>query len=478
MPQSRSHLIALASFASLAVLAFGCTDPGSSRPRRPVDAGMMVPPGTDAGRRPPDWDGGPPPPPRDGGRLDSDHDGLPDDDERARGTDPTREDTDGDGVADGVEVLAGTDPLDRTSTIPSTDFYVVLPYMGPSVVRELDFTARLGRGDIFFLVDTTGSMGLAITNVRSSLRGTIVPAVQAAIADVVMGVGDYRDFPTDPYGDAGDWPFRLRQAMTSDIPAVQTALDGLRAGGGNDGPESALEGLFGAASGSCPDGFGMACFRNDSHPIIVLVTDAEFHNGPGGANPYMGIAGAHTWTETISALTSRSVRTVGVAVDSAPFPLPIPIPIPARAHLLELARATSSRALDGTETVYNAPSGTVSTAVVDGIADLVGATTQDVTSRTLDDPSDAAMVDARRFITEVRPLRATRATRFDATTFYGVAGGTTITFQVTFTNDFLPHQTYVQIFQAFIEVYETAAMTVLDRRNVYIVVPAEGGILI
>jgi hypothetical protein len=403
---------------------------------------------------------------------------LPDADETARGTSPSDEDTDDDGVTDGVEVLAGTDPTSAASTIPSTDFYVVLPFEGPEENRELEFRARLGKGDVFFLVDTTGSMGLAIGNVRTSLATTIVPAVRDAIADVRMGVGDFRDFPVSPFGDSGDWPYVLRQSMTDDVGAVQTALNGLAAGGGADGPESMLEGLHGAAAGgSCPDGFGSACFRNDSHPIIVVVTDTSTHNNPSGDANYDGTVSARSWAETVSALNAHDVNIVGAAVNTAP-PIPFPIPIPnyARRDLEAMANATASRAVDGTLTVYDAAGGSVSTAVVDGIVDLVGATTQDVTSRKIDDPSDS--VDATLFIKAVRPLRATRATRFDDTTFYGVAGGTAVTFQVTFQNDFLPEQAYVQIFQAEIEVIDLPGMTALDTRNVYIVVPAIGGTLI
>lgn len=36
----------------------------------------------------------------------------------------------------------------------------------------------------------------------------------------------------------------------------------------------------------------------------------------------------------------------------------------------------------------------------------------------------------------------------------------------------------MQIFQAFIDVLDTASGTVVDTRNVYIVVPAIGGVLI
>jgi hypothetical protein len=458
----------------------GCNPGGSPTRRR--DAG---PGGDDAGGyydvgRPADWpdvgplpDTGPPPP------GDADDDGLPDADEVARGTDPANADSDGDGLPDGVEVVAGTNPLDPGSFIPPTDFYVVLPYEDPAIHRELDFRARLGRADIFFLVDTTGSMGFAISNVSTSLSGTIVPAINDAIVDASMGVGDFRDFDDGAHGDPGDWTFITRQSMTSDVTAVQTALNGLRAGGGNDGPESSTEALFQSVAGPCGagGGFGGACFRDMSHPIIVHVTDADFHNGPPGtcdSPPCDYPAGeGRSWTETVSALNAQNVKVVGVAVNTFPFP---GLPIPSRNDLDALCTATSSRGADGSLTVYSSDAGNVSTSVVDGIVDLIGAASQDVSARSLDDTSDA--VDATRFITAITPVRATRAVSFDATTFYGVAGGTQVTFDVEFVNDFQPEMTRVQLFRAYIEVYDTATSTALDRRNVYIVIPAEGGVLV
>lgn len=417
----------------------------------------------------PPMDYGPTPP------ADDDNDGLSNVDEAARGTDPSVADSDGDGFEDGVEVLAGTDPTNSTSFIPPEDFYVVLPYMDPPQLRELSFRARLGRADVFFLVDTTGSMLGALNNVRMSLAGTIVPALGDAIADLVLGVGDFRDFDVDPFGSPGDWPMIVRQAMTPDQATVQTVLNDLRVGGGGDGPEASTEGLWVTAAGSCATGgFGGACFREMSHPIIVHVTDADFHNGPTASNDYgSAVPAAHGWSETVAALNAHDVNVVGVAVDTIPGPLPIPPS--SRDDLDELARLTGSRGASGALTVYTAPSGMVSTSVVDGIVDLVGAERQDVSSRNEDDPSDA--LDATQFIARVTPLRASRATSFDATTFYGVAGGTEVVFEVEFRNDTVPARSTVQIYRAYIEVFDVASGLGLDRRNVYVVIPPEGGIL-
>jgi hypothetical protein len=208
----------------------------------------------------------------------------------------------------------------------------------------------------------------------------------------------------------------------------------------------------------------------------VVVTDAPAHNGPGGENPYDGTVTAPGWGETVAALNEAGVKVVGAAVSvELPFPLPVPVEVEAmsRPHLEALARDTGSLSVDSALTVYDAPGGNVTDAVVDGVIDLVGATRQDVTARTIDDTSDE--VDATRFVRRIQPTRATGAVDFDETTFLGVGGGTTVTFEVTFHNDFLPSESHVQIFRAEIEVQDVPSGTRLDLRNVYIVVPAPRG---
>jgi len=445
----------------------GCTVHAPPEP----DASLPTP---DAFVRP---DAGPRP---DRGPVDSDGDGILDDDEAMYGTDPTNADTDGDGIDDGVEVLAHTDPTDPNSTIPPTDFYVVLPYMNPAQHLPLSFTARLGRADVYFLVDTTSSMTLPIRNVRDSLMTVIVPAIDAAIADVQMGVGDFRDYddgtPGSTYGDAGDWTYLNRRAVTDATAEVQTALGALVAAGGGDPPEASTEALYQSVAGTCDSGsgFGGACFRAMSHPIIVHVTDAPFHDGTDPANDYPASFGLRTWTEMVTALNAASVKVIGVAVSSG---FPVTTIYASQPDQNAVTMATGSRASDGSTTVYHALNGDESGSVVSGIADLVGATTQDVSARKVDDTTDT--LDATQFITAITPDHASRTIgSMDATTFYGVPGGATVTFEVTFVNDTVPQLPQVQIFRAYIEVFDVASSTTLDRRNVYIVVPALGGFIV
>ena len=90
-----------------------------------------------------------------------------------------------------------TDPLDPTSTIPPGDFFVVLPYLGEHALRTLRFATNVSVADVFFLVDMTGSMGDERTNLIRGLIDVIIPGVRAAIRDVQFGAGGFDDYPVE-----------------------------------------------------------------------------------------------------------------------------------------------------------------------------------------------------------------------------------------------------------------------------------------
>ncbi|MCW5981415.1 MAG: VCBS repeat-containing protein [Bryobacteraceae bacterium] len=80
--------------------------------------------------------------------LDSDTDGLSDDDELARGTDPFKWDTDGDGLSDSLEVANGSNPLVRNVTSDwDGDGRADLGFFEPA---DSSFHVNLSTGTAFF----------------------------------------------------------------------------------------------------------------------------------------------------------------------------------------------------------------------------------------------------------------------------------------------------------------------------------------
>jgi len=437
--------------------------------------------------------------------TDSDNDGLSDGDEAAIGTDPRDIDSDDDGVTDlGEAEGTGTDPLDPSSTIPAGDFFVVLPYNGARENRTLRFGTGISVADIYFLIDTTGSMGGPISNVQSSLS-MLVTEINSRIPDAQMGVGQFRDFPfsadlfgDESFGSPGDMAYQNEQDITGTVSLVQDALNRLSAGGGNDGPESHVEAMFQTATAAggnwsfmgdsysippktcatIPDETGVRrgypCFRPGALPIIVMVTDVDMHNDPTGMDAYTSITPApHTFDDAMTGLASIGARFLGVAVNGG-----------GRGDLEEAARRTGTVDGSGMPLVYDASGGTVSNSIVDGLGTLTGGVAQDVTTRTENEPGNPDEFDATLFIKAITPVEGYRDgiagmgyDSFDDTTFYNVIPGTMVDFAIDFFNDVRPPAATAEIFRARIVVVGNGVAD-LDSRAVYIVVPPDGGTIL
>lgn len=437
---------------------------------------------------------------------DSDNDGLSDAEEVAAGTDATNIDSDGDGVTDLGEVRGTmTDPTDPGSTIPEGDFFVVLPYLGAHENRELEFGTDISVADVYFLIDTTGSMGGPIANVQSSLT-MIASDLSSRIRSVQMGVGEHKDFPFcddlfgDCYGDGGDMAYVNHQVITDSVPDVQAGLARLSASGGADGPESQTQALYHTASGlggsythstgswsipmarceAFPDEtrrrIGYPCFRAGALPIVVLVSDVDWHNGPSSSNAYAGITPAPpTFDRAVSEMNRIGARFIGVAVGGG-----------GRTEMEAMARATGSVDGSGMPLVYDSSGGTVSSSIIDGIGTLIGGTPQDVNTRTENVAGNPDGVDATGFIKMIVPQTGCNPSsgacgpspgntydHQDDTTFYEVIPGTRVSFDVDFYNDFVTPPATAQIYRALIVVIGNNVAE-LDSRQVFIVVPPDG----
>src|SRR5664279_1815452 len=227
---------------------------------------------------------------------------------------------------------------------PQQDFFFVLPYQDPfgDQTKPLDCSTAVPGLDVFFTMDTTGSMGGEISNLETSLNTVVTPGIRAQVADSQFGVGSLQDFPLDGHGSSGcDQPFRLLQPITANLTDVAAGVNALSNGGspigcGNDLPESGIETIYQAATGnglagpaptSVPanhTGRGGVGFRAGTLPVIVTITDAISHGvgetalcgGTSVAYEPDIAAFAHSRAQTKDALNSICSRSVGIAPTS------------------------------------------------------------------------------------------------------------------------------------------------------------------
>ena len=129
-------------------------------------------------------------------------------------------------------------------------------------------TTSGAKADIVFVFDVTGSMGDEITGLKQRAY---------AFADSLQAKGVQYRLGLVSFGDAVD---QVRD-FTADVAEFKTWIEGLRASGGGDTKENALEGLAAAAKLS---------WRATSQKIAILITDAPYHQagetGGGGTTTY------------------------------------------------------------------------------------------------------------------------------------------------------------------------------------------------
>lgn len=196
-------------------------------------------------------------------RVDTDRDGMSDGEEQIAGTNPCDPDSDGDGIIDLAEVRYDGDPWDP---LVGVDDYLVIPSDPGWVTLAVEFQLRLRQADIVFVLDSTGSMGGLLQGLAAGFAG-LVAALAPAVPDAAYGIADYRDYVAQEFGGEGDFPFRLRQQLTTDVDRTQRALNALQASNGGDAPESTHEALLQALTGR---GYDQGCDgRFDPGPDVL-----------------------------------------------------------------------------------------------------------------------------------------------------------------------------------------------------------------
>lgn len=136
----------------------------------------------------------------------------------------------------------------------------------PIKVEEMS-TSSGARADIVFVFDVTGSMGEEINGLKErALR--FADALAAKGIDYRLGLVTFGDEVEEVHD------------FTTDATEFKAWIDGLRASGGGDTKENALEGLARATKLS---------FRAVTQRIAILITDADYHEAGetgGGTTTY------------------------------------------------------------------------------------------------------------------------------------------------------------------------------------------------
>ena len=270
-------------------------------------------------------------------------------------SDPLTKDSDADGYTDGGEAAAGSNPHDPTS-VPK-GIYAVLR-KGETANATITLGTKIPAADVAFLMDTTGSMGEEIASLRTAFSG-IATSISNVVPDVAFSLAEHRDFAISPYGGSSDYPFKLKKQMSTDRAAFLQAIGTLTAASGGDYPEAQYEALFQLASGFGfdlngdghadpqdvrpfvtkpndafsghatgtfdPDAEGASTkggvgFRPGAFPLVVLASDADFHDPDQGF--VLGNAGSAPAgrTKALAALNAIGAHVICIASGSPPVP--------------------------------------------------------------------------------------------------------------------------------------------------------------
>jgi len=152
--------------------------------------------------------------------------------------------------------------------------------------------------DIYFMSDTTGSMGPVIEQVGDN-ADEILAAIAEEDPTAQFGVGNYKDFPYDPYA------FQNQLGITDDTGVVSAALQSWAAGGGADGPEGQFYALTNIATD--PD----IGWREGATRIVVWFGDAPAHDPvPAAAT---GLGYDITEDTVTQALVDAGIRVVAIS---------------------------------------------------------------------------------------------------------------------------------------------------------------------
>ena len=130
-------------------------------------------------------------------------------------------------------------------------------------INNIKSIIEKGRADVVFILDTTGSMGWAISNVKNNLN-KCAELLSEKNLDVRYGLVEYKDIYDDGKNST------KKHGWFTDVTKFKSAINNLSITGGGDYPESVVDALEKTRE---------LDFRNGYNKYAILVTDATYKNG-------------------------------------------------------------------------------------------------------------------------------------------------------------------------------------------------------
>ncbi len=257
--------------------------------------------------------------------------------------------------ADRVQLCMGpsSNPCDKVlidTTAPGTPSITSATVAGPtgdqtapgasrSYSSTVATTAIPPKFDLFLLQDETGSFIDDRPNVATQLNGPdgLVKALDDTGSDYTTGVAGFRDFARGPsapppWGDSGDWVYRLLSDLKTKGQGFGDAVPSLTAGGGGDLPEAQLEAAHYAATPSHAaidsNGDGDTTDANDTpmaqqpswrlgnaKKVMLLATDAACHV-QGDAGGWPGDSATASADTPGDILHTAGIKVIGLVPDA------------------------------------------------------------------------------------------------------------------------------------------------------------------
>ena len=343
-------------------------------------------------------------------------------------------------------------PAASTAIEPTEDILVLNPGDTSQEIVTVRVPPNVGvsKVDVYFLADTTGSMGSVLAAVQTGANN-ILSALNGLGLDMAFGVGNYKDFqqpPSDPFA------FQHQLAPTTTIADVTNAINAWSAVGGADTPEGQLFALDQLAE--APG--GTIGWRSDAKRIIVWFGDAPGHDPVCAA--ISGLPFDVTEASVTTKLQAQDISVIAISTDTGTTGALDGDPTLDATDYLgacgppggtsgQATRITA--ATGGTHVV-----GINATTIVDTIINLVSSA-----ARTINNLNLVPTGGTAPFVVSITPAGG-----------YGPLSGT-VGHELTFTVDFRgvePCTEEARVFDGFLEAVADGA--VVARKRVQITVPA------